>query len=82
MGFMGEACLTCSLRVFSASRTLSFVDNTVEQEAKSKQICHDDLIPPLSINLLQQELHALCQVANRIEVISSGMLFYRAVRAF
>lgn len=52
-------------KVFSAFRTLSFVDNTVAQEAKSKQICHDDLIPPLSINLLKQELHALCQVANR-----------------
>lgn len=56
-------------------QTLSFGEDGVESKTKTKLICHynTELIPPLSINLLIQELHALSQVANKLEVISSWM---------
>lgn len=56
---------------------------TERTKTKPKLICHHntELIPPLSINFLLQELRALSQVANRVEVISSWILLWRASRA-
>ncbi len=69
--------------IFSASKTLSFTEDGVEERQKQKLICHHntELIPPLSINFLLQELHALSQVTNKVEVISSWMPFQRVSRA-
>lgn len=52
-------------------------------ETMPKLICHHNsaLMPPLSINFLLQELHALSQVTNKAEVISSWMPLKRASRA-
>lgn len=59
------------------------MSNTVEEKTRPKLICHDevDLIPPLSINLPEQELHALSQVANKAEVIGPWVPFDCASRA-
>lgn len=48
---------------------------------KTKLICYNNtkLIPPLSIDLLAQERHALSRVANKPKVISSWMAWQSCV---
>lgn len=77
MFFIENTHFSYSLIIFSAFQTLSFVEDGMEQKTKPKLICqyNTGLISPLSINLLVQELHALSQVANKLEIISSWIPF-------